>query len=510
MPINLIACGAFYNNKFAIGKKNDLLFYLQDDMRRFKHLTTHSLYSGSELKENVVVMGRKTWFSIPIAHRPLVGRINIVLTNDKSLLKMSPYPSKCQMLSRKLQKLEVFDRNTYYMTYKQFFDFYMRTNANVFVIGGGEVYNHFLRNMYLRPQNIFLTEVSGWKPNNSEDEPDTFMDIMNDRYKLVSYSETMTDIKTGLDYRYLLYKFNIVRSDEHVYLDLCKDILSGGKLRKDRTDVGTISTFGQQLRFDISDSIPLLTTKRVPWTHCIEELLWFMRGDTDAKILQKRGVKIWDDNTSRKFLDSRGLDNYDEGILGPGYGWQMRFFGAPYSQAFADTNKIDTYKVGGFDQLQYVVDCLKNDPFSRRIMISYWNPPDFAKTALLPCHYSVQFYVEEDKLGDRWLSCHFTMRSNDVFLGNPFNIFSYAVLTYILATKTGMKPKDLVYTGGDVHIYNNHLSQVKEQLKREPRPFPKLKINPNVLYKDFSDLTIQDFQLIGYYPHPAIRAPMAI
>jgi thymidylate synthase len=267
--------------------------------------------------------------------------------------------------------------------------------------------------------------------------------------------------------------------------------------------------FGHQISFDISQSIPLFTTKRVPWKSCIEELLWFMRGDTDAKILQHKGVHIWDGNTSREFLDSRGLQHYDAGILGAGYGWQWRFFGANYSQAFADTSEIDRSKIGGFDQLAYVENELRTNPFSRRIMMSYWNPTDFDKTSLLPCHFTCQFYVTE-RYGERYLSCHFVMRSNDLFLGNPFNIFSYAVLTYILAMRCDMKPDRLVYSVGDAHIYKNHLEQVAEQLHRSPRPFPKLRLNSEVRTKSIDNITVDDFDIVGYFPHPSIRAPMAI
>jgi thymidylate synthase len=234
-----------------------------------------------------------------------------------------------------------------------------------------------------------------------------------------------------------------------------------------------------------------------------------MKGDTDAKLLQRNGVKIWDGNTSREFLDNRGLQHYPEGVLGAGYGFQWRFFGAKYCYAFADTSKIDTSKVGGFDQLDYVINELKNNPLGRRALMCYWNPPDFDKTALQPCHYSCQFYVDY-KNNEPRLDCHFTMRSTDVFLGLPFNIFSYTVLTYIIALKCDMKPGKLVYTGGDVHIYKNHIEQVKEQLSRELRPLPRLIINKDIKDMDFADISVSDFDIVGYFPHPPIKAPMAV
>ncbi|NBO99367.1 MAG: thymidylate synthase [Proteobacteria bacterium] len=509
MPINLIACVANYRNQLAIGRNNGLLYRIRDDLNFFKFITTESLSPDSKALKNVVVMGRKTWFSIPRNKRPLPDRINIVLTNDPDLHKLSPYPKALSWFPFLPYDFNTKGKNTYFMTFSQFENFYARTNANVWVIGGGEIYRKFLQSADLKPQKVYLTEIIDYKPAAGH-EPDAFMDALDWSYKLIGHSDKKYDAGTKQSYRFLRYATSGANyTDEKRYLDLCEQILKQGNERVDRTGVGTISSFGHQLKFDISETVPLLTTKRVPWKHVIEELLWFMRGDTDAKILQRKGVKIWDGNTSREFLDARGLTNYEEGVLGAGYGWQWRFFGAKYSQAFADTSQIEYGAVGGVDQLNYVLRTLHDDPYSRRILMSYWNPPDFDKTALLPCHYSVQFYVE-DRGEQRYLDCHFTMRSNDLLLGHPFNIFSYTVMTYILAVKLGMKPGRLVYTGGDVHIYKNHLEQMETQLSRVPRPFPKLYVNPDVKYKDWHQISIDDFDIIGYFPHPPIRAPMAV
>lgn len=508
MTINLIASVIPYKNKWAIGKDNELLVRISNDLVNFKKITTTVSESQSKLDKNVVVMGRKTWFSIPYDRRPLKNRLNIILTNDRNLINETPL--KKNVFTRQY----ILDKDYYFMSYSTFVKFYKKTGANTFVIGGAEIYNKFLNERdFLRPQNVYITEIYDYKfENNSSinNSTITYMDIISENYKLKDYSNKYTDEKTNVSYRFLTYNYNQnFKTEEHNYLNLCNQILTNGILRADRTFTGTVGIFCHQMSFDISDTIPLLTSKRVPWKHCIEELLWFLRGDTDTKILQNKGIKIWDGNSSRDFLDKRNLQHYSEGILGPVYGWQWRFFGANYSQAFADTSNVDYNKIGGFDQINYVLNELRTNPFSRRILVSAWNPLQMDQMALPPCHYSFQFYVEEID-NQKYLSCHFVMRSNDVFLGLPFNILSYAVLTYIIAMKCDMKPHKLVYSASDVHIYQNHLQQVQEQMAKSLRPLPKLEINPEIKNKDFKDITINDFDIVGYYPHPVIRAPMAV
>ena len=510
MTINIISCVIPYKNRLAIGKNNDLLVKLKNDQRFFKKITMESLSSSSKLEKNIVLMGRKTWFSIPQEKRPLENRINLVLTNDRDLLKLSPYNSK-----------KTISKDLYFLNYKQFLQFYEKYNPNVFVIGGSDIYNLFLKeDSVFLANNIYLTEVKNYK---LKDEPDTFIDIPDYRYRLIGYSEKYETEKCN--YRILTYKLNEKLNEkldeitneklnkitnEFSYLDLAKKVLKNGHERVDRTEVGTISIFGESLRFDISNgTVPLLTTKQVPLKACIEELLFFCRGDTDSKILDNRGVRIWNGNSSREFLDKRGLRNYRDGILGPVYGWQWRFFGAKYSQAFANTSLIDTSKIGGVDQLSQVLHQLKKDPFSRRIIISAWNPVDLDKMCLPPCHYSIQFYVEE-KNGEKYLSALFNMRSSDVFLGLPFNIASYSILLHILAKKAGMKTKEIVYMGGDVHIYKNHINQMKEQISRTPRPFPKIHLDPHIEYINWEYIKYSDFELIGYFPYKTIKAEMAV
>lgn len=324
-------------------------------------------------------------------------------------------------------------------------------------------------------------------------------------YELVYVSEPLESALCT--YRALKYKYRLDgNGGERQYLSLLQTILETGEARCDRTGHGTRSVFGRQLHIDIHTTVPLLTTKRVAWKHCIEELLWFLRGDTDAKVLQRKGVRIWDGNTSRAFLDGVGLYDYPEGVLGPGYGWQWRFFGALYDVRCADTSVVDTTDINGVDQLEWVVSEIKRNPTSRRLLVSAWNPQALDATALPPCHFCFQFYVR----GNRYLDCHFVMRSNDVFLGAPFNLFSYAVLTYIVAVKCNLEPGKLVYTCSDAHVYASHVEAARRQLIRTARPLPALLVRPEVRTKDFADISVEDFDLVGYHPCPAIKAPMAV
>ena len=504
MTIELISCVVNYKNKLAIGRNNMLLFKLKEDMQFFRNITsTIPENSKSKLSKNVVVMGRKTWYSLPRNNRPLKNRINIVLTNDPILHKQSGYP---------ICPFAKFDKNYYFFTYEQFKKFYHKMKPDVFVIGGKDIYNLFLHDKTLCPSKLHITEVYNYKPFSKELEPDTFMDHFDQSFVLSHCSDKMFDTGYNLSFRFLEYHhIPHYISEEKKYIDLMKHILNNGNERKDRTSTGTISTFGNQIRFDISNTIPLMTTKRVPYKTIIEELLWFCRGDTDAKILQAKGIKIWDGNTSREFLDKRGLTHYPDGVIGPQYGFLWRHFGAIYSPDFADSSKIDTSLIGGFDQLKYVEDLLQNDPFSRRIMISAWSPNQLKEQVLPSCHHTIQFYVEEDKhTQEKHLSCMFIMRSNDVFLANVYNVICYTILTYILAKKCNMKPKEIIYTCGDTHIYKNHIEAVQQQITNIPRPFPKLILDDSIVHKDWKDITIDDIDIVGYFPHSTIKAPMAI
>ena len=263
----------------------------------------------------------------------------------------------------------------------------------------------------------------------------------------------------------------------HQYLDLMRHVLDAGVRKSDRTGTGTLSVFGYQMRFDLSDGFPLVTTKKVHLKSIIHELLWFLAGDTNIGYLREHGVRIWDE-----WADAAGN-------LGPVYGAQWRSWRKPGG--------------GSIDQIRGVIDQVQRNPDSRRLIVSAWNPADLEEQALPPCHVLFQFYVADGRL-----SCQLYQRSGDVFLGVPFNIASYALLTMMVAQVTGLKPGHFVHTFGDAHLYANHVDQARLQLTREPRPLPVMQLNPDV--HSIFDFVYDDFTLSGYDPHPHIKAVVAV
>ena len=296
---------------------------------------------------------------------------------------------------------------------------------------------------------------------------------------------------------------------EQGYLNLLGDILVNGSTRGDRTGVGTKGIFGTQLKLSLENNVvPMLTTKKMFVKGVVEELLFLLRGETNTKLLEEKGVNIWKGNTTREFLDKRGLSHLPEGDMGKGYGFQWRRFGER-TEPLGDILGIwesCPHTFEGVDQLKQVIDTLKNNPTDRRIIMSAWNPQQLPEMALPPCHILTQFYVDNGKL-----SCQFYMRSIDTFLGLPFNLLSYAILTRIVAQTVGMEAKELIFVGGDTHIYLNHIQQVSDQLSREPYPFPTMQITkPLATVEDIETLQLSDFVFEGYQSHPAIKAEMAV
>lgn len=462
--INLIVAGyKTNNNKIGIGYKNSLPFYLKDDLMYFKKIT----------EKNVVVMGRKTYESIKCK---LPNRLNVVLS---STLNKQNIPGEFMVVKN-------FDElNNLLLTL---------TDRKIFIIGGNSLYTRY----FYEADYLLFTDIQ------NEYLADTyFPDIYDSKihsYELNEYSSLK--ISNGIKYRHLIYKKNVKSNFnnyvDNQYHDLLRKVLHNGNSREDRTNIGTISTFAEQIKIDISKYAPLLTTKKVAWKNSIKEMLFFLNGYTDSNILAAQNVNIWKDNTSRTFLDNRNLNEYKVGEMGPAYGWQIRYSGAKYPD-----------KSNGIDQLLYIENLLKTDPFSRRILWNLWNPIDLDKMCLTPCHYAFQLYVEKKSDG-MYLSGIVNLRSNDLFLGCPFNIIGYYALICILAIRCDMKPNELILNIGDAHIYQNHITQVNQQLTRVYKTKPIMTIDQNIKYLDWKDININHFDVIGYFPYPSIKADMAI
>lgn len=315
--------------------------------------------------------------------------------------------------------------------------------------------------------------------------------------------------------------------NEQQYLDLCRYILKEGRRKEDRTGTGTVSIFGYQMRFDLQEGFPLLTTKRIPFRLIVSELLWFLKGDTNLRYLLQNNNHIWDEWGFQKWVESEEYDGPDMTDFGlrsqkdeefkQMYEKQLAIYQEKvlnddaFAQRFGDLGNVYGKQWRSwegadgevYDQIQYIIDEIKRNPDSRRLLCNAWSASELKNQQLPPCHYAFQFYVADGKL-----SCMFNMRSNDVFLGLPFNIASYALLTHLIAHECGLEVGELIYTGADVHIYSNHIEQVEKQLLREPRELPRLKLNTDV--KSVFDFSIEDVELIGYNPHGPIKAPVAV
>ena len=318
------------------------------------------------------------------------------------------------------------------------------------------------------------------------------------------YDKSSFVLKRKIEATNNIFYYIYNNKEESELLNFMKNILKNGNHRPDRTSTGTISLFGNTLKYNMlpltstheeNDTyiLPMITSKKMWFKGIAEELLWFLRGETNSKILEDKGINIWKGNSTREFLDSRGL-NYPEGENGPIYGYQWR-------------------KANGIDQISNIIEGLKKDPFSRRHILSAWNVSELDKMSLVPCHVMYQFYVEEKMDSDsfkiqKYLSCSMYQRSGDMFLGVPFNITSTCLLTLLIAHQVGMKPYNIIHTIGDAHIYNNHVEQVIQQLKRNTLPFPRIKIINTK--ENIEEYTLKDLQLIDYIYHPSIKAKMAV
>ncbi|HSG62880.1 MAG TPA: thymidylate synthase, partial [Pseudomonadales bacterium] len=421
---------AIDDSSMGIGKGGQLPWKtpISSDMMHFKTLTIGK-------RHNAVIMGRKTWESIPKRFRPLKDRLNVIVSSnprvalpdlDPHVLAFCSFSDAVDTVSR------------------------LSTIDDIFIIGGGQIYEQAV--VHPKCTCIELTRVTGGIDYNNVQCDIFFPRLDSTTWVLQSMSDSITDEKSGATLTFCKYTRNVAKdgnggnnnnnAEEQQYLQLIKHIIDHGTPCDDRTGTWTLSVFGAQMRFSLRGGVlPLLTTKRVFWRGVVEELLWFIKGCTDAKELASKGVHIWDANGSREFLDKLGYLQREEGDLGPVYGFQWRHFGAEY------VDHKTNYHGKGLDQLVQCIASIKTNPNDRRIIMTAWNPCDLAKVALPPCHTMCQFYVAKGEL-----SCQMYQRSADMGLGVPFNIASYALLTHLMAHVCGLEAGDFVHTIGDAHV----------------------------------------------------------
>lgn len=421
---------------------------------------------------NAVIMGRVTYDLIPHEFRPLAKRYCVVVSRTWNPQE-HPEVAVCSSL---LDALVLLGQTS-------------KSYDEVFIAGGEQLYIEAISNFMYLCRRIYVTRFK--------------MDYDCDQFfpwSSVNEFEHFKEPQRTRDFtrHFLAPK---VSHQEYQYLDCLAEIVKLPSQRPDRTGVGTKSLFGKKMVFDISKRIPVITTKKVSFENVLKELLFFVSGDSNTKNLEMQGVNIWKGNTTKKFLDDRGLDEYEEGEMGPMYGFQWRHWGAKYEGVDAD------YRGKGVDQLQAVIDSIKNDPFGRRHIISSWNVEQLPEMVLAPCHVMAQFYVSDDR---KRLDCMLFQRSGDMFLGVPYNILSYSLLTYMISHLTGLKPGRFIHTIGDAHVYSNHVDKVKKQLARIPRPLPTLRFRGASRIHSIDDFSLESFILENYSSWAHISAKMAV
>ena len=473
---HLILCR---DDENIIGINNHLVVNIKKDIERFKYITSES-YNDYE---NIIVMGHNTWTSLK--KKTLPNRKNIIITKNH---------------------ITQFGLNEAFISIDNFIEWYQKNTFKygfVFIIGGQQIYDEIIKNHSDKVISIYITQVMGnliGKNINNEIKISKFDHEMK-LFKLQSEEvhednamvydiENNTKINKLVKYKFQLYRnISHINEEEYQYLNHLKIILNSSK-KKSRN--GTVySKFGGiNMEFDLRKGFPLLTTKKMGWKTILRELLWFISGSTDNKKLVDNRVNIWTQNS----IEYEKKSNYGSGDLGPIYGFQWRHFGAEYIGCDQDyTNK-------GIDQLKWIIDEIKKNPESRRLIMSSWNPVDLSNMALPPCHVLVQFSIE-----DTYIDAQLYQRSGDMFLGVPYNIASYSYLLSIIGNITGYTPRKLYHVLGDAHIYEEHIDSVKDQLKRTPSRFPRLLINK---INDIDIIDEYNFNIVDYISHTSISAPM--
>lgn len=449
----MLSVVAAIDSKRGFADSSGIPWKIPEDLRMFRSLT----------RGHAVIMGRKTWDSLPV--RPLPGRVNVVLSRDSD--RKFPGAKKAATLTEAIR---------------------LCGDKRAFAIGGLGVFEEALH----RNVTVYLTRV------HADLGCTKFFPPLAGFRCRGTPKEFPGGVRREGNLEYEFFEYARDGHDEYQYLDLLSKVILEGNRRMERTGVGALSLFGRTMRFDLTGGVvPVFTTKRVFWRGVVEELLWFLRGSTDANALAAKGVRIWDANGSKEFLESRGLGHRETGDLGPVYGFQWRHFGAEYG------TMRDDYTGQGVDQIAELVRAIKEDPASRRMVVSAWNPAALDKMALPPCHMFAQFFVAKGKL-----SCAMYQRSADMGLGVPFNVASYSLLTHILAHCTGLEAGTFTHVIGDCHVYLNHVQPLRKQLERNPRAFPRVVLDPG--QRSVDDIEASHIELKGYTPHPGIKMEMAV
>jgi dihydrofolate reductase/thymidylate synthase len=468
-----------YDRRYGIGLNNTIPWKLPTDLKHFKTITTNK----NPNKLNVVIMGKNTWNSLPI--KPLSNRINIIVSTTitgTTLLKNTYFVNSFNKALELGNKFE-----------------------DIFIIGGERIYKEAL--------NHELCQILHLSILDEDYKCDTFFpqDYLYN-FKIIS-----DQINDNYIYRKCkrLTNSDIINTDEIQYLNLIEKVLKEGIYINDRTGIGRITLMGTQMRFNLeNNTLPLLTTKKMFTKGIIGELLWMINGQTDSKILEKQGINIWKGNSSKQFLKTNNL-NYDEGECGPIYGFQWRRFGANFSEIYMINSLFDKKITDiildylninkGYDQIAECIRLIKEEPNSTRIIISGWNPTQLKEQVLPACHTLYQFYVDSYK---KTLSCMLTLRSNDIGLGMPYNICSASLLTYMFAEVCNLKPKELIYSVGNYHIYSNHVEQLKIQMTHKPFNFPTFNFKRKI--NNIDNFKIDDFDITNYQSYPSIKMEMAV
>ena len=452
-----------FNVILAIDKKNGISkngiipWKLSKDLKYFQRITKHTETLDGK---NAIIMGRKTCETLP--NRFLPDRLNIVLTQNVTYKNENALISNSFDNALKLAKENNVDK--------------------IWIIGGSEIYNYAFKHYLI--DKIYLTII------NSDFNCDTFVELPKFNI-LKNNSLSMIDENTGETHEVINLVVSKVETAEHQYLNLLNDTLNNGEKRQTRNAI-TYSTFSKEIIFNIEKTFPLLTTKKMFWKGIVEELLFFIRGETNSKLLEEKGVNIWKGNTSKVFLDSMNFD-YEEGEMGPMYGYQWRYFNKPY---YAEE--------GGIDQLKDLINLIKKDPNSRRLLMTDFNPSQAELGVLYPCHSLIlQFYVNKDKL-----SVKMYQRSADAFLGLPFNIASTSLLLSIIAKLCNLTPSNVTISLGDCHVYESHKEAVLKQLSRVQYNEPMLKIPDFKTLEEVENSSLEDYIISDYDHHTGIKADM--